>query len=235
VQALSSQHETEWLLDYAKSVHVVGGVVGWVDLTAADVADEIGRLCDGAGRLLVGFRHSAQSEADPRWLNRKDVARGLRAIEAIGRVFDLLVLPPQLPAAIDVVTAFPNLRFVLDHLGKPPIAAGILANWERDLRELARRPNVSAKLSGLVTEASWKAWTLDDLRRPVELALELFGPKRLMFGSDWPVCTLAADYSTVVETVTVLVAHLTDDEQTDIWCRTAASAYSLGASRVGGS
>ncbi|WP_309240366.1 amidohydrolase family protein [Actinomadura sp. J1-007] len=154
------------------------------------------------------MRHQVQAEPDPEWLLRPDVARGLTAVAAAGLVYDLVVLPHQLPACAEAAAAHPELTFVLDHLGKPGIAAGELSPWTAGLRALAALPNTTAKLSGLVTEADWDAWTTADLRPYTEEALELYGPDRLMFGSDWPVCRLAASYETVLETARELTRHL---------------------------
>ena len=195
VQAVSDLDETRELL--ALGSPLVAGVVGWVDLTAPDVADVLAGLVAGPGRL-VGVRHQVQDEPDPRWLLRDDVVRGLRAVAAAGLAYDLLVKPPQMPAAIEVVRALPEVRFVLDHLGKPDIVGGGQQPWADGITALAAGGNVAAKLSGLVTEADWAAWTPAQLTPYARHALVAFGPDRLMFGSDWPVCTLAASYEQVV-------------------------------------
>ncbi|GAA0274721.1 amidohydrolase family protein [Cryptosporangium japonicum] len=223
VQVLPDLDETREFLSLAAASDRIAGVVGWVDLTAPDVGDVLDALPAG----LVGVRHLVQAEPDPRWLLRPDVQRGVRAVGARGLVYDLLTLPPQLPAAIELVNTLPDVRFVLDHLSKPPLATGALAAWEADLRELATAPNVVAKLSGLVTEADWASWTLADLRPAVEVAVEAFGPSRLMFGSDWPVCLLAAPYADVVRATEELVADLTPAEREAIFTTTAATTYRL--------
>jgi L-fuconolactonase len=229
VQCINSLDETREFLALAAADRLVAGVVGWVDLEAPDVADTLAALRAGpGGSRLVGIRHQVQSEPDPDWLVRPAVLRGLAALGAAGLTFDLLVLPVQMPAALAAVTARPEVVFVLDHLAKPPIADGDLAFWESGFRVLAERPNLVAKVSGLVTEASWATWTVDDLRPVVDVALDAFGPSRLMFGSDWPVCLLAADYGQVVAVADELVLPLLSPSERDAFrSGTALSAYRL--------
>jgi len=173
---------------------------------------------------LVGIRHQVQGEPDPRWLCRADVRAGLRAVADAGLVYDLLTLPPQLPAAIETVRALDDLVFVVDHLSKPPIASGELEPWATHMRTLAAHENVVCKLSGLVTEADWGTWTVDDLRPYADIVLEAFGPDRVMFGSDWPVCTLAASYAEVVAAAEALVGP---SEREQIFGETARRTYTL--------
>ena len=174
----------------------------------------------------MGIRHLVQGEPDPRWLARPDVRRGLRAVAAAGLVYDLLTLPHQLPAAIDTVRALPGLTFVLDHLSKPPISVGELHPWAELVRELAALPNVSCKLSGMVTEAGPR-WTVAGLRPYAEVVLDAFGPARVMFGSDWPVCLLASSYADVTSAARELTAALTREEQALVFGGTAARVYGL--------
>jgi L-fuconolactonase len=207
----------------------VAGVVGWVDLTAPDVADALAALTEAeGGDRLVGIRHGVQAEADPRWLCRPDVRRGLRAVGAAGLAYDLLTLPHQLPAAAETARDLPEVHFVLDHLSKPPVTRGETMPWADDLRALADRPNVAAKLSGLVTEADWTQWSVEGLRPYAEVALEAFGPARLMFGSDWPVCLLAAgSYGEVVDAARELTAGLSGAERAEVFAGTARRWYRL--------
>lgn len=223
VQVLPDLAETVEFLALAAASDLVAGVVGWVDLTAPDVAAVLAAMPDG----LVGVRHGVQSEPDPEWLNRPDVRRGLATLEAAGLAYDLLTLPHQLPAAIDTVRALPGLTFVLDHLSKPPIAAGELQPWRDRIEELAALPNVYCKLSGMVTEADWTAWQLADLRPYAETVLEAFGPQRVMFGSDWPVCLLAAEYERVVATADQLCAGLSEGERAEVFAGTARRVYRI--------
>lgn len=203
-------------------------MVGWTDLTAPEVADELARLRElPGGRYLKGIRHQVQGEPDPEWLLRPDVRRGLAAVAEAGLVYDLIVQPHQLPSAAAAAAALPELTFVLDHLGKPPIVAGDLEPWASGVRALAALPNTVCKLSGMVTEADLGKWTVDDLRPYADTVLEAFGPSRMMFGSDWPVCTLAATYEEVAESARELTAGLGDDERDQVFEGTATRVYRL--------
>lgn len=224
VQTIAEPEETPELLSVAAEHELIAGVVGWVDLTAPDVRD---RLAELRSDWLVGIRHQVQGEPDPRWLCRDDVRRGLRAVADAGLVYDLLTLPPQLPAAIETAWALDDLVFVVDHLSKPPIASGELEPWASGIRALAQHEHVSCKLSGMVTEADWSAWTVADLEPYFEVVLEAFGPERLMFGSDWPVCTLAAGYDEVVEAAEALTASLSQAERAQIFGETCRRTYTL--------
>ncbi|MEU4449409.1 amidohydrolase family protein [Actinosynnema sp. NPDC050801] len=212
---------------------LVAGVVGWVDLTDDAVGDVLAALRAGpGGDLLVGVRHLVQGEPDPRWLARPDVRRGLRAVADAGLVYDLLTLVHQLPAAIETVRALPGATFVLDHLSKPPIAGGEREPWASYIRELAAEPNVTCKLSGMVTEADPVGWTVADLRPFADVVLDAFGPSRVMFGSDWPVCLLAASYEEVVAAAEGLTAGLTAGERDEVFGGTAARVYRLPEERL---
>ncbi|MEU9480278.1 amidohydrolase family protein [Streptomyces sp. NPDC048191] len=228
VQTVTVAQETPELLALAAGHELVAGVVGWTDLTRPDIADELRRLrALPGGSFLKGIRHQVQGEPDPKWLLRPDVLRGLAAVADAGLVHDLVVLPHQLPACAEAAASLPRLTFVLDHLGKPPIASGEREPWATALRALAARPNTVAKLSGLVTEADPASWTTADLRPYTDTALDAFGPDRVMFGSDWPVCTLAAPYARVVETAGVLTAGLTAGEREQVFAGTATRVYGL--------
>ena len=228
VQTRSSREETAEFLALAAPGSPVVGVVGWADLTGPDVADAIASLRQGSGgSRLVGIRHQVHDEPDPRWLERANVVRGLRAVEAAGLAYDLLVRARELPSALTVARSLPDLRFVIDHAAKPPLAAGDLGEWRSRIVPLAALPNVACKLSGLVTEADWSSWTPGDLEPAVEVVLEAFGPDRTMFGSDWPVCLLAADYPTVVETLKQLTVELSIPERAALFGGTAAAWYGL--------
>jgi len=203
--------------------------VGWVDLAAADVAAQLDGLRAGTGgELLVGIRHQVQDEPDPDWLLRPEVLRGIEAVGAAGLAYDLLVLATQLPAARTVAGRLPHVRFVLDHLAKPPIAAGQWQPWADDLAGLAELPNVSAKLSGLVTEARWDGWDAEQVGRYARHALDVFGPGRCMVGSDWPVCTLAAGYGQVLDLAGTFTVGLNDAERANVLAGTATRVYRLG-------
>ncbi|WP_328989946.1 amidohydrolase family protein [Kribbella sp. NBC_01245] len=228
VQTVSVSAETPEFLQVAASNELVAGVVGWVDLTSDSVADALKALTERPdGLWLKGIRHQVHDEADPQWLDRDDVRRGLAAVAEAGLAYDLLTKPPHLPAAIRTVQALPELTFVLDHISKPQIATGELEPWASGLRELASYPNVTCKLSGMVTEASWTDWTIDDLRPYADTVLDAFGPDRVMFGSDWPVCLLAASYDEVVATAEDLTSSLTETEREAVFGTTARRVYGL--------
>jgi L-fuconolactonase len=230
VQTRSSTDETREFLATATAEPFIGGVVGWVDLMDPAVADEIAALRAGpGGDRLVGIRHQVHDEADPAWLNRPEVRRGLQAVADAGLAYDLLVRTRELPAALAVGKALPDLRFVVDHLAKPRIAAAEMEPWAGRLRELAALPNVWCKVSGMVTEADWGSWTVADLQPYVDVVLEAFGPARLLFGSDWPVCLLAASYDRVVDVTRELLDDLADHDQARVFAGTALEVYRLGA------
>ncbi|SDZ44666.1 L-fuconolactonase [Micromonospora pattaloongensis] len=228
VQSIATEAETADLLGVAAGSDLVRGVVGWVELTAEDVADRIDRLrAAPGGDRLVGIRHLVQDEPDPAYLDRPDVRRGIAAVGAAGLAFDLLVRRHQLPMAARLARDLPEVRFVLDHLGKPALDGPGIADWGRDLRKLAAAPNTTAKLSGLATEMRRSPWAPAHLRPAVEHALQAFGPDRLMFGSDWPVSLLATAYPRWVEAVAELLAELRDADRAAIWRHTAGRVYRL--------
>lgn len=233
VQVLNSAEETgEFLALAAASAEdgplVIAGVVGWADLTREDLGDELDRLRGlPGGDRLVGLRHLVQDEPDPGWLERPSVKRGLRAVGAAGLVFDLLVRPAQLPAALRTARELSDVRFVLDHGAKPQIAAGRIEPWAGLVGALAGLPNVTCKLSGLVTEAG-TGWNTGDFLPYTGRLLESFGPGRLMFGSDWPVCTLAAGYHEVMALARgTLGGRLSPGERDAVFGANAVGAYGL--------
>jgi L-fuconolactonase len=236
VQTIGSLEETREFLTTAAAVPFIGGVIGWVDLTDPGIVGSLDALRGGpGGEWLVGIRHQVHDEPDPDWLLRPDVRRGLAAIEAADLTYDLLVRSRELPAALVVAREMPDLRFVIDHLAKPMIRSGATEPWATLLRPFGELPNVSCKLSGLVTEADPATWQVADLAPYVEIALKTFGPRRLMFGSDWPVCLLAASYADVVAAARDLTAELSIDEHAAVFGGAAESAYRLSVSpdRVG--
>ncbi|MFC0529336.1 amidohydrolase family protein [Phytohabitans kaempferiae] len=231
VQSIHSEAETTDLLSVASRSELIKGVVGWVDFAAPDTADRVGRLrATRGGGKLVGIRHLVQDEPDPAFLERSAIRRAVAAIGDAGLVFDLVCRHQQLPAVIGLVESLPQVSFVLDHLGKPPLAGQELRGWAGHLRTLARLPNVSAKLSGLVTEANWSSWTPADLKPAVAHALDTFGPARLMFGSDWPVCLLATTYLDWIEVLRDLLAGCDEHQRQQIWRETALRVYQLAES-----
>ena len=216
------------MLRTAVAHDLVGAVTGWVDLTAPSVADDLAVLRTGiGGDYLRAIRHLVQDEPDPNWLCRPDVRRGLQAVADAGLGYELLVKPPQLPAALQIVEELDEVEFVLDHCAKPYIADRVREPWASQIRELATHENITCKLSGLVTEADWAAWTPDQLRPYVDVVVEAFSPQRLMFGSDWPVCELAASYAQVRELADALLEGCSATAREAILCRTAARAYRL--------
>jgi L-fuconolactonase len=224
VQARQTVEETRFLLELAARHQFIAGVVGWVDLRAADLDDQLAEM--SSHRKLVGLRHIVQAEPDD-FLRHEDVRRGVATLERYGFAYDMLIYARQLPAAIDFAAALPAARLVLDHLGKPDIRGGGFDAWRRDLDRLAKLPHVRAKLSGLVTEADWKAWTVEDIHRYVNAALDSFGAERLMIGSDWPVCTVAAAYSQVIDLVRSAIADRTASERAAIMGGTARTFWNL--------
>jgi L-fuconolactonase len=235
VQTVADVTETEELLDLAATTPLIAGVVGYVDVAAPDVGDRLDRLRERpSGGWLVGIRSPVQDEPDPGWLTRPAVLDGLREVARRDLVYDLLIRAHQLEAARAAVTQVPHGRYVLDHLAKPAIASGGWEPWASGLAALAARGNVSAKLSGLVTEASWSTWATGDLRPYVEHAVAVFGPDRLLFGSDWPVCTLAAPYRRVTAATTELIAGLSTTERAAVMGGTAVTVYGLAGRRAAG-
>lgn len=226
IEAATQERETVELLRLAEaSGGLIRAVVGWVDLTAPNVADRIEALRRGpGGHRLAGFRHHVQDEPDPDWLLRPDVLCGLAEVADAGLRYDLLVRPPQIPAARRMAELVEELPLVVDHGAKPAIATGGWEPWSGDLRRLAAIERVHCKLSGLVTEARWDRWREDGIERYIDRMLELFGPGRLMFGSDWPVCTLAASYREVLDLVR---DHLGAAERETILSGTASRFYGL--------
>jgi L-fuconolactonase len=227
VQARQSLAETRWLLDLADRNPFIAGVVGWIDLQAADARAQLESF--GGRPKFVGVRHIVQSEPDDRFLIRPTFARGLALLEEFGLTYDLLIYSRHLPVATELVRRFPRQRFVLDHVAKPDIRGGEIRVWERDLRALAECANVWCKMSGMVTEADWRTWTATELRPYLDVAFDCFGSNRLMIGSDWPVCTLAADYARTMAVVSEYVADLPPDEREAVLGGNAQRFWNLPA------
>jgi L-fuconolactonase len=229
VQARQTLEETRWLLDLAEHHPLIRGVVGWVDLRSVDVDSQLRALM--ARGKFVGVRHVVQDEPDPRFLLGEEFVGGLKQLRPHGLTYDLLLYPPQLPAAVELVASLPEQPFVLDHFAKPRIKTWTKPadrhSWRCDIEALARHENVCCKLSGLVTEAAWRQWRPADLTPYLDIALSAFGPERLMFGSDWPVCLLSGDYAEVAGIVRDFCATLSAVEQAAIWGGTAKRFYGL--------
>ena len=229
VQTQSSLDETRDFLALAAATPFVAGVVGWADLTDPHVDATLSMLKSGpGGDRLVGIRHQVHDEPDPDWLLRDDVRRGLEAVARAGLVYDLLLRPREIPAARATVAALPGLRFVVDHVAKPMIKRAVFAPWAEAMRGFAEhRDHVWCKLSGMVTEADWQGWTARDLRPYVDAALEIFGTRRCLYGSDWPVCTLAASYAETKSALEECLAPLAPAERAAIFGANAIELYGL--------
>lgn len=227
VQARQTLYETEWLLQLADAHPFVAGVIGWVDLQADDAAGQLERFV-GHPKFL-GVRHIVQGEPDDRFMLRPAFCRGISLLEDRDLTYDILIYPKHLAAAAELVSRFKRQRFVLDHLAKPNIRAGEMREWEEGIRELAKSPMVFCKLSGLVTEADWTRWTPDDIRPYLDIAFECFGAHRLLAGSDWPVCTLAADYGRTVSLVDDYLTNKPAGERDAVMGGNAARLWRLPA------
>ncbi|MFC0287238.1 amidohydrolase family protein [Kaistia hirudinis] len=229
VQTWNDLGETWDFIRTAAATGFVAGFVGWIDLTDPDVAATIASLKSAPeGKWLVGVRHLIQTEADPNWLLRADVRRGLLAVGAAGLVYDLVPNLPQLSSCVATAAALPDQRFVLDHIAKPEIRNGGFKEWAALMRGFrAERSHVWCKLSGMVTEANWQSWTPQDLKPYVLEVLDIFGVDRCMFGTDWPVCLVAASYPRVVEALEECLVDLSADERAQIFGRSAVEAYRL--------
>ena len=226
VQARQTLEETRWLLELATGASFILGVVGWVDLQSPDVRSQLKALA--ANPKLVGIRHIAQSEPNDRFLLQPEFLRGISLLAEFDLAYDILIYPKHLSVAGEFVKRFPRQRFVLDHLAKPPIKSGNLHPWKLGIRELGTFPNVFCKLSGLVTEDDWQNWKPEHIAPYIDVALESFGPGRLMIGSDWPVCTLAASYTRTINLVESYLSQHPTEVQTAILGGNAQQFWKLG-------
>jgi L-fuconolactonase len=225
VQASNSVAETRWLLSLADQHPFIAGVVGWVDLQSDDVGRQLDDLATHS--KFKGVRHLVESEPADEWLSQERVLKGLRELSARGLSYDLLVHTRHLKHAKAVVDECAELQFVIDHLAKPPIAGGEIDDWARALKPFAAARNVWCKLSGLVTEANWTNWRIEDFSPYLDKVLEYFGPQRMMFGSDWPVCLLAASYEQVLEVFQTLLSDLSEEERALIFSKNASRFYRI--------
>ncbi|MBM3726803.1 MAG: amidohydrolase [Acidobacteria bacterium] len=226
VQAATVAGEADWLLDMARTEARILGVVAWVDLTGSRVGEDLDHLA--ARPKFCGVRHPVHDEQDGRWLLRPDVLRGLRELASRDIPYDLLLRPPHLSLIPELAAEVPGLRMVIDHIAKPPIAEGRLEGWREDMARAAALPGVHCKLSGMITEASPGTWKAADLAPFVQHALACFGPERLMFGSDWPVCLLAGTWKQVLAAFTQALGAQTMETREWILGRTARTFYRLG-------
>ena len=225
VQARQSLEETHWLLELAGQNPFIRGVVGWAPLIAPDADKIVGELA--ANPKLRSLRHVLQGEPDERYMLRADFNRGLAALQLHNLAYDILIFERHLPQSIELVDRHPEQVFVLDHVAKPRIKDNLLEPWRKNILELAKRPNVYCKISGMVTEADYTRWTEAQLLPYVDTVLEAFGPQRLMLGSDWPVSLVACDYSRWVNLVRSWIKKLSAAEQKRILGDTAIEAYRL--------
>ena len=229
VQARQSVEETRWLLDLATHNPFIAGVVGWVPLVSPSVAATLAQFA--AHPKLVAIRHVLQDEPDPLFMLRDDFQAGIRALWDFNLTYDILIFHRHLPQTIELVDRHPAQSFVIDHMAKPAIGQRMIEPWARSMRELARRPHVCCKLSGMVTEIGRPQWTVADLRPYVEVVLDAFGPERVLFGSDWPVCLVACGYARWMEIVQELTAHLSPAERAAILGENARRVYQLKDAR----
>jgi L-fuconolactonase len=225
VQARQTLAETERLLELADRFPFIKGVVGWVDLRGPELRSQLERFCTHP--KFRGVRHVVQDEPDDQFMLRQEFVNGIKLLAQFDLTYDILIFPKHLAAACELVRNFPHQPFVLDHIAKPFIKDGKIAPWDVDIRRLATFPNVFCKVSGMVTEADWQQWQPADFRPYLDVVFEAFGPRRIMFGSDWPVCTLAGTYAQVVKLISDYTGRLSETEQADVWGETAVRFYGL--------
>ena len=228
VQTVPSIAETREFMAIAERTRFVAGVVGWVDLTDDAVGETLAELqAQSNGETLVGIRHQVHDEKDPQWLLRPDVDRGLAAVRDAGLAYDILIRPRELPAALALARAFPDMRLVIDHLAKPPIASGKIDDWAAQMEPFRPLTHVFCKLSGMVTEANWSSWTPAELKPYVTRVVDIFGPERVMYGSDWPVCLLAASYGEVKRALEDALPPFSAEEREQVFGGNAIQFYGL--------
>jgi L-fuconolactonase len=225
VQARQDLEETRWLLELAARHRFIKGVVGWVDLCSEQLPGQLQRFA-GHPKLL-GVRHIVHDEPDDNFMLRPDFRRGISHLREFNLTYDLLLFPRHLPVATQLVEEFPDQPFVLDHIAKPGIAERSMSPWQENLRRLAKFPNVFCKLSGMVTEASWKQWQPGDFHRYLDITCDAFGPERCMIGSDWPVCMLSGEYEAVMKIVIDFVRKFSVEAQAAILGENCARFYHI--------
>lgn len=227
VQVDQTEAETAYLLELAGLYPFIKGVVGWIDLRATNLPERLDHFAQF--EKLCGFRHIVQGESDVNFLLRPDFRRGIAQLHLYDLTYDILVFPHQLGAVLEFVRSHPNQRFVIDHLAKPYIKDGFYDGWALMMRAIARYDNVYCKVSGMVTEASWSTWTYEDLLPYLNLVFEVYGADRIMYGSDWPVCLVAAEYGEVKNVVAQYISKLSAGEQAKVWGGNAATFYGLSS------
>lgn len=224
VQADQSETETDFLIKLVAENNFIRGVVGWIDLCADNVTDRLAYYQQYSA--VKGFRHILQGE-DPAFMLRLEFLRGIAALKDFGYTYDVLIFPQHLNASLELVKQFPEQLFVIDHIAKPDIKNSLLENWEKGIRALAAMPNVYCKISGMVTEANWQTWTKEDLFPYLAVVTDAFGTNRLLYGSDWPVCLVAAGYHEMMEPVKDFFSHFSADEQEAVFGKNAIEFYHL--------
>ena len=224
VQADQSEEETEFLLSLAENNSFIKGVVGWVDLRAENIEERLAYFTEF--KKLKGVRHIVQAEPDDYMLDEK-FQHGISLLKQFNLTYDILVFPSQLVAAIELVNKFPNQKFVVDHIAKPLIKEGKIEHWKRDMESLAKSPNVMCKISGMVTEADWSLWKPEDFSPYLDVIFNAFGTDRILFGSDWPVCLLAADYHQQLEIVETYISSFSVEDKENIMGGNAINFYNL--------
>ena len=230
VQARQMLEETEWLLKLADEHDCIKGVVGWVDLRFPELCSQLDRYAKHP--KLAGVRHVIHDEQDDRFMLRPEFRRGIAQLREFGLTYDLLLFPKHLPVAVELVAEFPAQSFVLDHIAKPSIRAGLISPWAENLKRLAAFPNVYCKLSGMVTEAKWKQWRPEDFHRYLDIVIEAFGTDRVMTGSDWPVCTLSGDYVSTMNIVMEYVRQFPAGDREGILGGNCARFYGINPSSI---
>ena len=225
VQADQTLKENDFLVGLSEKHDFIKGIIGWVDLRSKDVANDLDFYAQYS--IIKGYRHVVQAEPDPLFLLRKNFLNGIRELQKRSLVYEILVFPHQLPSVLEFVKLFPDITFVLDHMAKPYIKDGYMYSWSLLMKELGSFKNVNCKISGLITEADYKAWTEQEILPYMDLVLESFGPQRVLYGSDWPVCLVAGGYGNVLELAKSFANKLSENEQQDFFHNNAQRIYNL--------
>jgi|SRR5690606_29639790 len=225
VQADQSENETEYLVGFSREFNFIKGVVGWVDLRAQNISDRLDYFSQY--HIVKGYRHIIQAEAQEDFLLRADFCSGIAELSRRGLTYDVLIYPRHLAYALDFVRKFPDLRLVIDHIAKPDIRGGQFEDWKKALEPFGKEQNVYCKIAGLTTQADWKSWAYGDFTRYLDTVLSIFGADRLMFGSDWPVCLVGADYKQTCHVLANYIEQLSKNEQKKIWGENCIQFYNL--------
>lgn len=225
VQADQSLEETRFLLDLANKNEFIKAVVGWIDLQADNIDEQLSEW--KSEEKLAGFRHILQAEPDVEYMLRSDFLRGISKLKKHSFTYDILIFPKHLPTAQKFVKAFPDQPFVLDHIAKPYIKAGLIDEWKRDIQSLAKLENLQCKVSGIITEADWKMWTYEQIKPYLDVVFDTFGADRIMFGSDWPVCLVAGEYAQVKGIIETYTRDFSTSEKNKVFGKNAANFYGI--------